>query len=240
MERSETSKNFGRQLWSVMHRIAAAYPVNQDMSRSEKMAWGSKYLVFYKSLQYVLPFQQWRNNYFTAITTGRGRLDDEEIAKINESKSPRKAFAKKVFQIHDAVRQKLNQPIAKGTYDALFAKYSKWGAQNQDTRVPKDAQAISLLMDMLSERDDAMDDYLRKHVTGYNSMGAYRKKQLRPDYLRDAAIWWWERLAKPYVQEPNGRRRKLVLAIFDKRFQRKRHVVRNFVRNIKAIAPGAK
>lgn len=232
------SRDFGRKMWDVIHGVAAGYPVNEDMSRKEKEAWANKYLVFYQTLQYVLPKQAWRDTMFYVMTTGPGKLGEAEMRRINEAKNPKKALSRKLFQLHDAVRERLRQPVHKGCYDTWYARYAGTSAGTAGRKSAViDAGGASMLRALLEVRADPMDVFLRERIPGYQSIKLHRKAELRDMYLQEGAEWWWNKLASSYEKETPAKQRELVKSAFLARFQRGRNVPVNVAKDLLAVLP---
>lgn len=236
---SSSQKEFGRKLWEVMHRVAAGYPVHEDMPPSEKRTWSNRYLVFYQSLQFVLPTKKWRESLYYAMNSGVGKLDEAEMRIINASKNPKKALSFKIFKIHDTVRDALGLRVyPKSCYETWYKRYlASASGTRTNVVVPIDISGVRSLERLLETRDDPMNTYMYTKIPNYSSLRPYQKAEMRPRYLRDAATWWWKELAKKYPKETNARRRELVKAAFLARFQRTRSVPANTAKNVWARLP---
>lgn len=228
-------------MWDVIHTVAAGYPVTPDMSKQEKAAWANAYLAFFRSLIYVLPKTQWRSSAQYALEASPGKLDDETMLKINETKSPKRSLSKKLFQAHDAVRTLLGQSLSRGQYARWFDKYAGASIGSTNDKKNSDPVGVGLLAKELEVRADPMNVFLRERIPGYSNFRPHEKAKTRPAYLHEAAIWWWNKLAKRIPgDEAPSRRREIILTQFSRSYRRTRQKPGALVKNVWAMLPSRK
>lgn len=226
-----SNKDFGRALWTVIHTVAAGYPVTPAMSRADRDAWVARYLDFFNSLYHVLPDPAWRETLMYAMPP----LTEMDMHTLNEHKEPRKVLSRTWFRAHDAVRRRLGQTVqGASAYASLFAKYSGQQRHNntKNASARTDPAGIRLMTTLLPTRTAAMDAFLTQRLQGYATMREHKKASLRLAYLQDAAAWWWAKLVTPYAQEAPSRRRQLVEAVFKQQFPRITDMAGNTYKNL--------
>lgn len=236
-------EDFQKMFWNVLHHVASGYPVTKYMPDAQKDEHAKEYRAFLTIAQHVIPVPELQTAYQYALKQD-GLDKDRTFKELNDSSSPRKALAEKVFRMHDTAAEYMKHTWRTNSYETLFNKYnlhSSAKANNRNNNVNTsylyDGAGVIRLQKELEVRNAPMDEYLSTVIPGYDAMRPSAKASIRAKYYRQAAEWWWNELVVPYAKQPRSQRSTLVLAEFKRRFQRVRSVPRNAFLNIWSKLP---
>lgn len=205
-------------LWETLHRLAASYSLQKNLTNSQKKAYQRQFTEFFDTIPYILPDTSLREAFFVAAKTHPINMQD-----IDSSSSPSKALSEKLFQWHDVVDQYLKRAITRPSYRKLYQMYH----QTKHDSAVADTVGVNAILAKLKKNPKAVEAFLRQRFDDYETFTSLQRRKLRDMYMKEAAVFWWYELSSLYSNEPLQRQRTLVLEEFNKNFKRFRDMLWN-------------